>query len=927
MNQNEAEIRKELGIPPAAERVVILSQSSHLDWDWLETFPVLYNQPEAPYFNANNATAESIFCQAAKLLADSPPPGSESPSYYYSLAEIGFLERFFELGPPADVATLQKAATEGIFHLVGGGITSPDSLLSHGECFIRNSLVAKAWVATHLPGSTVANFWVPDDFGHDSQLPATLEAMGLAAAAFERIPGGQFQNPGQNPLNGSPSAAYELQNNGIDFFWYADDGSKIIGHYLIGGYSQIHKQWGRYTVDIESYLQLNQPSSPTPYVFVPAGSDFNPPDPNLQSAVNDWNTTTSGPGYPSTGVYAVVATFDHYVGLVQAHGDNLVKRRFAGTPVWTGNYGSRPALKRWQYNATRLAMGAEVFGTINEILKTPFSSSSDWRTRLFDSWWLNVASTHHDYVVGTAADYNPSTGATYMDVYGVEQLPRLLLAKDKAQLVREEAMLALTQTITPKFLKLDYVNSEAPVAVFNELGFERTGLVELPHGSDHSTLKVRNSLAPDGDGLVQPTHQGTLLFKASAGSLGYSTSYLNGEGGYDFPSASSNLSITTSDSGATWVLKNDQIEVTVAKSAHWGITSIKDVRGQKELLKPGSTGNQMVFYADGGDIYQYGNEHGASSQMSVDTTVTFSDGGAMVTETGPLRATLETMIYAEVQQRTYAYKRTYSLVLDEPLIRMSCSGVGPVASQGDPGYSVMTRFAFHQDVKRLSYGTPNHWTAFPMVQPWPAPLMTPTHNFLIPVSADGNAMAGIYHDAIPSWGFDETGGLIGNLFRNTPHSGSFNSGANATDRGLHQQHYALRVPTGLGSADTGQPLREALSFQMPLEGRFISNLSTKTAPECYSLASLNAQSPACIVAAKPDWTEGSRKTVLRVYQPTNQTQKIDVAVSCATNLMGVNALEGDLDAEARARLNLHQTATGFSFEATRALTTIALDIA
>src|SRR5262245_27543851 len=35
---SESCVRSELGIPPQADRVLILSQSSHLDWDWLRTF-------------------------------------------------------------------------------------------------------------------------------------------------------------------------------------------------------------------------------------------------------------------------------------------------------------------------------------------------------------------------------------------------------------------------------------------------------------------------------------------------------------------------------------------------------------------------------------------------------------------------------------------------------------------------------------------------------------------------------------------------------------------------------------------------------------------------------------------------------------------------------------------------------------------------
>src|SRR6476620_6807255 len=41
---SETCVRTELGIPPQADRVLILSQSSHLDWDWLRTFADYYVQ-------------------------------------------------------------------------------------------------------------------------------------------------------------------------------------------------------------------------------------------------------------------------------------------------------------------------------------------------------------------------------------------------------------------------------------------------------------------------------------------------------------------------------------------------------------------------------------------------------------------------------------------------------------------------------------------------------------------------------------------------------------------------------------------------------------------------------------------------------------------------------------------------------------------
>jgi alpha-mannosidase len=89
----------------------------------------------------------------------------------------------------------------------GGGITSPDNLLPHGESFIRNYLVGKKFLDEHgITWNSLGNrekkirlkcyeftcyyiAWLPDDFGHDSQLPVMLKAMNMRAVSMARLPG------------------------------------------------------------------------------------------------------------------------------------------------------------------------------------------------------------------------------------------------------------------------------------------------------------------------------------------------------------------------------------------------------------------------------------------------------------------------------------------------------------------------------------------------------------------------------------------------------------------------------------------------------------------------------------------------------------------------------------------------------------------
>lgn len=143
--ETESQIRHRLGIPSNAKRVLILSQSSHMDWDWNETFMDYYN-----------SKVDSILTSATTVLATY---ASKTHPYYYSIAETGFLQEFWEKHPNQLNSLRQSNHT---LHMVGGGITSPDSLLNHGEAFIRNFLVGQqALRSVSLP--TMTNIWIPDD--------------------------------------------------------------------------------------------------------------------------------------------------------------------------------------------------------------------------------------------------------------------------------------------------------------------------------------------------------------------------------------------------------------------------------------------------------------------------------------------------------------------------------------------------------------------------------------------------------------------------------------------------------------------------------------------------------------------------------------------------------------------------------------------
>ena len=424
-------LRKELGIPPDANRVVIISQSSHLDWDWRHTFENYFAGPLVdPFLFLLPGPVDTILSDAVGLMTRFH--GSGVP-YYYSVAEMGYLARFVQAHPEL-LEPLHAVGND--LRIVGGGVTSPDSLLPPGESFIRDYLVGKSWVDATL-GLPIRAAWLPDDFGLDSQLPIVLEAMGLGSVGFGRVPGvdSSARSLGfQPPVPGS--IAETLLHDGLDFRWRAADGSEVLAHWMPGGYCQGDWALGPVpgrpsTAALEKLVAIDGAAAQTPYLFIPIGCDFARPRPDLLDVVAAWNADA----YARTGVWAVAATFDHYAQLLQAHRKALPARRFDPTPYWTGFYATRPLLKGMHLRATQALLAAETFGAIADA--TGRRDPDAWRaqvsartTEIHAGWTTLVPGNHHDFITGTALD----------PVYETEQLPRLATALTQGETARTQGV-------------------------------------------------------------------------------------------------------------------------------------------------------------------------------------------------------------------------------------------------------------------------------------------------------------------------------------------------------------------------------------------------------------------------------------------------------------------------------------------------------
>jgi hypothetical protein len=230
----------------------------------------------------------------------------------------------------------------------------------------------------------------------------------------------------------------------------------------------------------------------------------------------------------------------------------------------------------------------------------------------------------------------------------------------------------------------------------------------------------------------------------------------------------------------------------------------------------------------------------------------------------------------EIAKVVYDYTLEYTLVADEPFVRMRATGSCP------HGYSTMTQFTLSAPIGAIAQGTTYHWDDTPQVRYWHGPSMQATHDFLIPRDKEGAPLCAIFHGSMPAWGQDDGGDslLVGGLARNP--GGNYFAGwspcpPGGIDPDTHTLDYAFRVPgttsTQAGSVDprTGEPLKEALSYNTPLMAAVIPADAAKLLPESISLASVHDLAGTCapiITAVKPAEQDPS-SFIFRVYQPSN----------------------------------------------------------
>ena len=424
-------LRLRLGIPADAGKVLIFTESSHWDPNWLMTSEAYFDR-----FVRDNLD------QAVEEL-------QREPRRIYAIECVFFLRMYWERCPEKQ-ETVRALVNEGRFRLTSSGVTTADTLLPSTEAILRDFLIGQEWLRANgmTPEPTLAYF--TDSFGCSPTLPSLLRAAGFDRTAMTRIDGMYFigcdlESSRAFPRAGSSAERLLSQERTLDFVWRDRNGAQVLCHWNAFNYGQgdmlayrglsrvylvptaIPARSDRHVARrIKQYAAQLAPYSRTPYMLCPIGMDFVPPIPGLVALLDRYNRNH----YPTTGIWAVNAGLDDYLTLVEAYQDDLPIVDLAPNPYWTGFYTARPNLKRQCRELVDGLLVAERLSLLPENAGTEMETSRE----LAPAWWNAVVSNHHDFITGTSPD----------EVVEGEQIPWLEQAADSVRTITDGLLGAMS---------------------------------------------------------------------------------------------------------------------------------------------------------------------------------------------------------------------------------------------------------------------------------------------------------------------------------------------------------------------------------------------------------------------------------------------------------------------------------------------------
>lgn len=362
--------------------------------------------------------------------------------------QVILLEDYLDIRPEQE--SRLRALVQAGRLLIGPWYIQPDEYLVSAEALVRNLL--KGFRDGARFGPVMKQGYIPDTFGHISQLPQILRGFGIETFYFMRGLGADLE-----ALRG-------------EFWWEAPDGSRVLAHNLSQSYSnaavlnadpQRMRLHHSNTVVYDTYQELVEKlggvSSGATLLFM-NGGDHLLPQADFDSALRGLQASVSDEIRSGT-----LADFEQAVR-AEAREERLHTLR---GELRFGRY--HPVLKdvlstRLYLKQANAAAEALLEGQVERLVALLRMAGDDRLTDFLPHLWAELLRNHpHDSICGCSID----------EVHR-EMLTRFAHVQQLGSTLVADALQQLALTVAPQ-----KAEDEIPVVVFNPSPWTRDGIVEV----------------------------------------------------------------------------------------------------------------------------------------------------------------------------------------------------------------------------------------------------------------------------------------------------------------------------------------------------------------------------------------------------------------------------------------------------------------
>ncbi len=405
------------------ERFFHIMPHSHIDVEWYWTV------------DTSKKWSKEIFDQALRLLKD-------HPEFRFTQDQTFLLRDYYNALTPEEQTFFRQVVAERRLALVGGMFVMPEVAEPCGEALIRQILTGQRWLEDTF-GLRSDCGWFIDTFGQIPQIPQILRRCGFRYNMFWR----------DIPLN------VDFAAMPANFYWQAPDGSRILTHWLPGGYDSTKTQVG-----------INLAHQTSGHLLQPYGGDVARPPRRFSEIREVMNKKLAL--FNITDPHMDIVTGPEYMALIEKEADTLPVIQCDFNPPYRaadlrGCYSNRIELKKRNRQAEASLFNAELLATL------AWHQGKAYPKEQFSELWEKLLFTHFHDIIG---------GSHHDRVY-------------------EAAMARLQQVLTGSE-KLMHASCEASqatnrIAIMNSLSFPRSELVRLrlPQASlpDRQEIALRSA--------------------------------------------------------------------------------------------------------------------------------------------------------------------------------------------------------------------------------------------------------------------------------------------------------------------------------------------------------------------------------------------------------------------------------------------------